>query len=165
MKSPIYFTPNLPELSTSRVLVSLNLCQVNFPSFSELAEFVGLFASLQNLSLQNVSWDNIGCISAGYRSGEGATFVASSLRKLRVAFSNNRVVLNWLNHGIASDAVLESGTEYRRSFPHLTTLSFPDILPGEADIMRAFLDTLGESLEWLEAGILVQDFDGRNNHG
>jgi len=48
-------------------------------------------------------------------------------------------------------------------FPHLTSLSFPDILPGEVDILGAFLEALGDSLECLEAGILVQEFDGRNN--
>jgi len=147
--------------STLRGLLSLNLRQVDFASFSELADFLGLFTSLQRLALENVSWDRIGC-----RSGERATFLSSpSLKNLRVIFSNNRTILNWLHHGIVTDAVLESGTAYHCSFPHLTMLSFPDILPGEADIMGAFLNSLGDSLEYLELGILIQDFDGRNNDG
>lgn len=161
MKPPSYFTPALLGWSTPRALLSLNLRQVNLPSFSELADFLGLFTSLQSLTLEDVSWDGIGC-----RSGEGATFVSSSsLKKLRVIFSNNRMILNWLHHGIVSDAILESGAAYHRLFPHLTMLSFSDILPREADILGAFLDSLGDSLECLEVGVLIQDCDGRNTDG
>lgn len=158
---PSRFTPALLGSSTPHALLSLNLRQVNLPSFSGLADFLGLFTSLQSLTLEDVSWDVIGC-----RSGEGATFVSSaSLKNLRVIFSNNRIILNWLHHGIVSGAILESGTTYRRSFPHLTVLSFSDILPGEADILGAFVDSLGDSLECLEVGILIQDLDGRNTDG
>ena len=161
VKPPSYFTLGLWGPSTPRALLSLNLRQVNLPSFSELADFLGLFTSLQNLTLEDVSWDGVGC-----RSGEGATFVSSSsLKNLRVTFSNNRIILNWLYHGIVSNAMVESGTTEPRSFPHLTMLSFSDILPGEADILGAFLDSLGDSLECLEVGILIQDLDGRNTDG
>ncbi|KIM42336.1 hypothetical protein M413DRAFT_409612 [Hebeloma cylindrosporum] len=159
MKLPSSFTLALSGSSATLALLSLNLRQVNFPSCSALADFLGLFTSLQNLTLENVSWDGVGS-----KSGERVPFLSSSsLKILRVIFSNNRIILNWLHHGIVSDAILERETACHRSFPHLKMLSFSDILPREADIMGAFLDSLGDSLEHLEAGILIQDLDGRNN--
>ncbi|KAF8970215.1 hypothetical protein BDZ97DRAFT_1725414 [Flammula alnicola] len=158
-------TISLPSESPSfQRLFILNLRSTNFPSFAALAEFLDLFSALQELSLDDVSWEALGCLSAEKEFTEGTTLKPSSLKKLRSMFCHNRILLNWLSYGVVSDgAVMEGDAKNRRSFPHLVSLSLPDILPGEADILGVFLAILGESLETVEVGILVHNFDTRNH--
>ncbi|KDR72589.1 hypothetical protein GALMADRAFT_126194 [Galerina marginata CBS 339.88] len=137
-------------------LLKLELRSVHFPSFEILAEFLDLFSALQELSLDNVSWDRLGCILAE-GSVRNPVLKPSSLTKLHVTSCHNVAVLNWLQYGLISDVVTDGDTKYHRLFPRLVVLSLPDILPGEAKTLGVLLSTLGETLEHLDAGILVSD--------
>ncbi|KAJ3517905.1 hypothetical protein NLJ89_g209 [Agrocybe chaxingu] len=158
----LQLTPGLPSLYR---LLKLTLQYVHLPSFSLLATTLDLFPALEELSLDNVSWDAVGSISDEDVHEVDATPQSSPLRKLRIAFCHNRVLLNWFHYGLISDAIQIPESRAHRPFPHLGAVSLPDILPEEGDIFGAFLATLGESLEYLAFGILVHEFDGRHTDG
>lgn len=138
-------------------LTTLELRSVHIPSFIDLVVFIESFSSLQDLSLDGVSWDGLGCISDQEDSSQGSTILPSTLRKIHIAFCHNIVILNWLQYGVISDSILErkaTGRETSRSFPNLAVLSLPDIQPAEAQALRLFLATVGDSLERFEVGLL-----------
>lgn len=137
---------------------------VRFSSFSTLSYFLDLFSALEELCLENVSWDDLGTASDGVVGA--AKSKHSSLKKLRITFCHNRVVLNWLHYGVISDTSQGPSTILNsRQYPRLRRLSLPDVLPGESDILGTFLAGLGESLENLEVGILVDSLDVRTTGG
>ncbi|CAA7268366.1 unnamed protein product [Cyclocybe aegerita] len=155
----LQLTPELPSLHR---LLKLILRYVHLPSFSLLASLFDLFPALEELSLDNMSWDALGRISGENARNADATLQPSSLRKLYISYCHNRVLLNWLQYGVVSDAVQTPDSCAHRSFPHLGALSLPDIMPEEEDIFGEFLASLGESLEYLDFGILVHEFDRRH---
>ncbi|KAF8157010.1 hypothetical protein B0H34DRAFT_711615 [Crassisporium funariophilum] len=160
---PLTLTPfTAPKLATASNLAVLDLKYIHFPSFAVLAEFLDSFLALQELSVESVTWDCIGSISAGSASPVAAILPPSSLKKLHIAFCHNRVVLNWLRYGVTSDIVQDDKAP-QRLFPRLAALSLPDILPGDAEIVGAFLVALGECLECLEVGFLLNEHAGRDS--
>ncbi|KAF9482702.1 hypothetical protein BDN70DRAFT_852840 [Pholiota conissans] len=147
-------------LSVTR-LQCLNLWWIHCSSFILFAEFLDSFSLLQELSLDSVSWDAMVDITTNDGSLPDAPLKTSSLKKLCLSFCHNRMLFNWLLYGIISDcSISRRDSLFRRSFCSLTSLSFPDILPQDADIVGVILATAGETLEYLEIGILLHDFDG-----
>lgn len=152
-------TPSVCRLST------LHLRSVHFPSFATLANFLDQFITLQNLSLDSLSWNELTYNSGQYGFLRTSVLKPSTLRKLHIVFCHNIVVLNWLQYGVISDGVLGGDLIQHRIFSHLVSVVVPDIQPTEATTFRAFIVTLGEPLEHLEMGILLQDHGGPNQSG
>lgn len=161
MQSPLDLALGTPSL---RQLSIFALHSVSFTSFKILTDLFDSLFALRDLSLDNVSWDTLGCGPAEDRCFQGSTPNQLSLEKLHLASCHNMVVLNWLLYGIISDSYIEVHTDSHRPFPHLVALSFTDILPTEVKVLGTFLASLGETLEHLDLGILVEN-DGRSADG
>ncbi|KAF8899766.1 hypothetical protein CPB84DRAFT_1730771 [Gymnopilus junonius] len=161
IKSPLDLALGTPAVIQLSVL---QLQSVSFASFKILADFFDSLSVLQDLSLDNISWDALGCNSTEDRCFQDHAPKQSSFKKLHLASCHNIVVLNWLLYGIVSDMPIED-TNSCRQFPRLVALSFPDILPAEANTFGTFLFSLGETLQHLDLGILVQSNDGRSLDG
>jgi len=147
-------------------LCSLNLRLTHFSTFGVLTDFLKSFSALEELSLENVSWDRLRHIpDRQEESARDSVIGPSSLRRLKIDFCDNITLLNWLQYGVISDSLVDRKSINHRSFSHLRTLSVTDILPAETKVMNSFLSTLDNTLEELEIGLIMQYHTGPHNQG
>ncbi|PPQ68925.1 hypothetical protein CVT24_007669 [Panaeolus cyanescens] len=132
--------PSCPPSGFSSV-TRLELSSTNFTSFAMFAKYIELLSSLQDLKLDNISWNQL-----------GLNFC-----------DNDHVILKWIRYGIISDAPLDTTTEPRRPLDRLSCLSLPDVLPSEISQMTSFVATISKPLEHLELGFVVNGADQSNN--
>lgn len=136
--------------SHSRTLTILDLKYIRFPSFAFLVQFIASFVLLEQLSLDNVTLDDIESVN------EALVFIhavppSSSLKRLSLTCCNF-AILSWLS------------PEAR----NISSLHLPEFLPSEYPIIASFLKTAGSSLTHVQLGIIPHssiDFNTKTLQG
>lgn len=137
-------------------ITKIELKNTSFPSFYLFTKYIEHFTNLEELKLDNLSWDHL----HGESPDHGPDFKPLSIQKLGLEFCDNyRVILNWLRYGTISDASLNGTTQRRRPLDRLSCLSFPDVLPLDSAQIVSFVTTFSDSLDNLELGFLLSGFD------
>ncbi|KAJ7695450.1 hypothetical protein B0H17DRAFT_1198677 [Mycena rosella] len=131
-----------------QTLTVLDLRFIHFPSFSVLRTFASQFAGLQELVFDNVTWDGT---DDGPEADTTPPPFLSRFRKLSICACSNQPILAWL-----SDATAEDGTAM---VTPIRSFNLPEILPHEAPLVGKFLSSLASSLENLELGFLVHNYE------
>ncbi|TFK71883.1 hypothetical protein BDN72DRAFT_837018 [Pluteus cervinus] len=161
--------------SSARVLLSgmgsifqtirtLKLTYIRFTSFQKLVSFVGRFSRLEDLMLDNVSWDQEEeSQDTNIESLEAPPFgPPRQLRRISIRASPNRALLLWLLFAKDRNQDASSRMGHEHALP-LRTLILPEILPSESALVARLLQASGSSLEHLELGFLTHHSDEATN--
>lgn len=130
----------------------LDLKYLSFPTFDVAASFAAQFPKLRELAFDNVTWDSADFELEAASNPEEILpppFL-SRLQKLWVYACSNRPIILWLASEEAEGVM---------TAPPIRSLHLPEILPDEARLVAKFLPSLASSLEDLELGFLVYNYD------
>lgn len=130
-----------------QTLTILDLKYIRFPSFLLLIQFIGNLIMLEDLSLDNVTWDRRDSSPRLSAPESTASAAPSRLKKLDIVSCHNSPILSWFSR--SQD--LEDNT-----VPQIEYLRLPELLPKEAPLLAKLLRDIGPALRHLELGILPQ---------
>ncbi|KAJ7145327.1 hypothetical protein C8R43DRAFT_926764 [Mycena crocata] len=133
-------------------LTVLDLKFIHFPSFFVLRTLASQFPGLQELFLDNVTWDETEADSqSDTGQPEQSPPFLSQLHYLRLYACSNEPIISWLSNAVAADETA--------IIAPIHSLHLPEILPHEAVVVGTFLSSLASSLEHLELGFLAHNYD------
>jgi hypothetical protein len=141
----------------------LHLKYAHFPSLSLLVQFICAFPMMEDLSLDNVTWDhelhplssslppllvNDTTVKVRERDVHPIHLTTLYVRSCPV-----KPILSWLFNGAWDELI---GPIQDQPIPPIRILSLPEILSDETNMVAAILTALGPSLQHVELGFMAR---------
>ncbi|KAG6865439.1 hypothetical protein C0991_002515 [Blastosporella zonata] len=124
-------------------ITRLHLQYLRFPSFDVLATAISSFSNIEDLSFDNVTWDQC-------EHQISSPILFPQLKKLHIRSSLVQPILGWLFGSMITTAQA------------LHSLSLPELLSSDIHVVGHLLRTLGPSLRHFEVGFLVHNYDNQD---
>ncbi|KAG6816770.1 hypothetical protein H0H87_003033 [Tephrocybe sp. NHM501043] len=133
-------------------ITRLRLQYFRFPSFSVLATAISGFAGLEDLSFDNVTWDDLSDNPSDPVAVDAIYSSPRHLKRLHIRSSLVKPLIAWLFGGV--DSMDQQGVT-----PRAHSLILPELLPSDIYLIGRLLRSLGSCLRHLEIGFIVHNYE------